>query len=118
MICDEVHNIGAMSTRRIMDLNPQYRIGLSATPERNFDEEGSELILNYFNHQTYEFSIRDAQRAHYLVEYEYRILPVPMDDMDWQDYVSYTKQISKLKISLQSDKLDAVKRNTEVNIDG
>ena len=112
LICDEVHNIGAMSTRRIMELNPQYRIGLSATPERNFDEEGSELILNYFNHQTYEFSIRDAQRAHYLVEYEYRILPVPMDDMDWQDYASFTKQISKLKISLQSDKLDAVKRNS------
>ena len=112
LICDEVHNIGAMSTRRIMELNPQYRIGLSATPERNFDEEGSELILNYFNHQTYEFSIRDAQRAHYLVEYEYRILPVPMDDMDWQNYVSFTKQISKLKISLQSDKLDAVKRNS------
>ena len=112
LICDEVHNIGAMSTRRIMELNPQYRIGLSATPERNFDEEGSELILNYFNHQTYEFSIRDAQRAHYLVEYEYRILPVPMDDMDWQDYVSFTKQILKLKISLQSDKLDAVKRNS------
>lgn len=112
LICDEVHNIGAKSTRRIMELNPQYRIGLSATPERNFDEEGSELILSYFNHQTYEFSIRDAQRAHYLVEYEYRILPVPMHDMDWQDYISFTKRISKLRISLQSDKLDSLKRKS------
>lgn len=112
LICDEVHNIGATSTRRIMDLNPQFRIGLSATPKRNFDEEGSELILNYFNHQTYEFSIRDAQRAHYLVEYEYHILPVPMDDMDWQDYVLFTKQISKFRIILQSDKLDARKKKS------
>ena len=96
LICDEVHNIGAPSTRKLMELDPAYRIGLSATPERNFDEEGSELILDYFDHQTYEFSIRDALRARYLVEYEYRIIPTAMSDEDWQRYVSYSDRISQL----------------------
>lgn len=111
LICDEVHNIGAKSTRRIMELNPEYRIGLSATPQRNFDEEGSELILKYFNHQQYEFSIRDAQREHYLVEYEYRILPVLMDVDDWQSYIQFTQQISKHRHSLDNNKLEAATRN-------
>lgn len=111
LICDEVHNVGAKGKRRILELSPRYRIGLSATPERNFDEEGSELILNYFNHQKYEFSIRDAQREHYLVEYEYKVLPVSMDDSDWQSYIQYTKDISKYQFSLSNDKLDSAKRN-------
>ncbi|MCI8804272.1 MAG: DEAD/DEAH box helicase family protein [Oscillibacter sp.] len=112
MICDEVHNIGAKSTRRIMELDPQYRIGLSATPERHFDEEGSALVLNYFNHQTYEFSIKDAQREHYLVEYEYRVLPVLMDDDDWQNYLQFTEQITKYKYSLRAEHLDASRRTS------
>lgn len=110
LICDEVHNIGAKSTRRIMELEPQYRIGLSATPERHFDEEGSALILNYFNHQKYEFSIRDALREHYLVEYEYRIFPVLMGNDDWQRYLQLTQQISKHRHSLSKEHLDSKKR--------
>lgn len=111
LICDEAHNIGAKTTRRIMELDPQYRIGLSATPARNFDEEGSELILNYFNYQKYEFSIRDAQREHYLVEYEYRILPILMDDGDWQDYIQTTQKISKRQYSLKNESINSAKRN-------
>ena len=111
MICDEVHNIGAKSTRRIMELDPQYRIGLSATPERHFDEEGSSFVLNYFNHKTYEFSIKDAQREHYLAEYEYRVLPVLMDD-DWQRYLQFTEQITKYKYSLRAEHLDASRRTS------
>lgn len=41
MICDEVHNMGAPKSQCLMELNPAYRIGLSATPRRNFDEIGS-----------------------------------------------------------------------------
>ncbi len=118
LICDEVHNIGAKGKRRIMELDPRYRIGLSATPERNFDGEGSALILDYFNHQKYEFSIRDAQRGHYLVEYEYRVLPVPMNDSDWQRYVQFTKDILNYQFSLNNDKLDSQSRDRiEENID-
>lgn len=118
LICDEVHNIGAKGKRRIMELDTRYRIGLSATPERNFDEEGSALILDYFNHQKYEFSIRDAQREHYLVEYDYQVLPVPMDDCDWRRYVQYSKDIVKYQFSLNNEKLDASRRDAlEGNID-
>lgn len=101
LICDEVHNLGAKSHRKLMSLTPKYRIGLSATPKRNFDEEGSNAILQYFADNVYEFSIKDAQREHYLVEYEYHVIPIPLDECDWEGYIAITKQIIKYRNALQ-----------------
>jgi len=107
MICDEVHNMGALTAQRLMELEPQYRIGLSATPERNFDEEGSEKILSYYDHNRYEFSIREAQRAKYLVEYDYMIIPCPLEDEQWELYVDKCHKITKLKQALKNEQIDA-----------
>ena len=90
MICDEVHNMGAPKSQCLMELNPAYRIGLSATPRRNFDEIGSEKILDFYHQNTFEFSIKDAQREHYLVEYQYRILPCAMPEDDWELYKTFS----------------------------
>jgi len=103
MICDEVHNIGAKSYQKIMTLNPRYRIGLSATPKRNFDEEGSNKILEYYNNNSYEFSIADAILKGYLVEYEYSVWPCAMDEFDWINYCELTAKIQKLRL-LEKDK--------------
>lgn len=115
MICDEVHNMGAPTAQQLMGLSPRYRIGLSATPERNFDEEGSEKILDFYYHNKYEFSIRDAQRAKYLVEYDYRIITCPLDNDQWELYLEKCQKITIIKQSLKSDKMEAdqKKRNVE-----
>lgn len=104
LICDEVHNIGAPSTQRIMDLNPRFRIGLSATPKRNFDEEGSEKILNYYQHHVYEFTIKEAQREGYLVEYDYHLIPSPMAQEDWISYVGASRRIKKYRQAVENSK--------------
>ena len=104
MICDEVHNIGAPSTQRIMELNPKFRIGLSATPKRNFDEIGSEKILDYYKRHVYEFSIKEAQREGYLVEYDYHLIPVPMANEDWVSYVNASRRIKKYRQAVESSK--------------
>lgn len=59
-ICDEVHAVGSARQREALLPAYEYRIGLSATPERLFDEEGSELIREYFGNQSFEFTISDA----------------------------------------------------------
>lgn len=107
MLCDEVHNIGAPTTLQLMELMPQYRIGLSATPERNFDEEGSEKILTFYSHNKYEFSIREAQHAKYLVEYDYMIIPCQLEDEQWELYLDMCHKITKLKQVLKNDQIDS-----------
>lgn len=107
MLCDEVHNMGAPTTQQLMELVPQYRIGLSATPERNFDEEGSEKILTFYAHNKYEFSIREAQNAKYLVEYDYMIIPCPLEDEQWELYIDMCHKITKLKQALKNEQIDS-----------
>ena len=104
MICDEVHNMGAPSTQKLMELNPRYRIGLSATPKRNFDEAGSQKILDYYSNNTYEFGIKEAQREGYLVEYDYHLIPCALPQDDWNDYLQETRRISKYKQAILSAK--------------
>lgn len=103
VIFDEAHNMGAKSTQRIMDLQPEYKIGLSATPKRNFDEEGSQKILDYFNNTLYEFTISDAIQKEYLVNYEYMIWPCKLSDESWNNYLEITKKINKLHNTKDED---------------
>lgn len=116
-IFDEVHNVGAPSTQRLLDLYPRYRIGLSATPKRNFDEEGSEKIIQFYSDHVYEFSIRDAQREGYLVEYEYHLIPTPMTNDDWSSYVSSSRKIRKYKRIIESTKKAEIKAQYEKKLE-
>lgn len=59
-ICDEVHSVGAAKQREALLSCYDYRIGLTATPERLFDEEGTALIRTFFGDSSFEFSIADA----------------------------------------------------------
>jgi superfamily II DNA or RNA helicase len=101
VICDEAHNLGGKQRQKLMELTPKYRIGLSATPSRNFDEEGTEKILSFFNHQIYEFSIKAAIREGYLVEYEYYIYPCILNKAEWNYYIKLSKEILKIRNSLK-----------------
>jgi superfamily II DNA or RNA helicase len=38
-ICDEVHAIGSAQQKEALRPEYEYRVGLSATPERMFDEK-------------------------------------------------------------------------------
>jgi len=54
-----------------MQLKYEYRLGLSATPRRWFDEHGTRLIFDYFGNTCYEFSLDRAISEGYLVPYKY-----------------------------------------------
>lgn len=101
-----------------MELNPAYRIGLSATPRRNFDEIGSEKILNFYHQNTFEFSIKDAQREHYLVEYQYRVLPCAMPEEDWESYKAYSKEIVQLQHALEQEDDEKDRLRLQQRIEG
>ena len=43
LIADEVHSLGAAKLRNALSPHAKMRMGLSATPRRWFDEEGTQL---------------------------------------------------------------------------
>jgi superfamily II DNA or RNA helicase len=61
IIGDEAHNLGAPKLEESLPRKVGLRLGLSATPERYFDDDGTESLLDYFgNILQPEFSLQDA----------------------------------------------------------
>lgn len=103
IIGDEVHGIG--STKRKEGLLPtyDYRLGLSATPHRHFDEPGTEGLLSYFGKVVYEFPLEKALSEinpktgkSYLTPYLYFPRFITLTDEEMDDYISKTQKIAKL----------------------
>ncbi len=105
IIVDEVHNAGAKTFRRIFDLDAGRRIGLSATPDRKWDEEGTNAIYSYFGGQDpFRFETAEAIENNYLAPYEYHPLICQLTPGEYDDYRDLTKEINKkYAISNQSE---------------
>lgn len=97
VVADEVHRIGASDTRRFMsDVRSGGRMGLSATPDRYGDPEGTAAIYRYFGKILQpEFSLVDALDAGVLVPYEYHFNTCSLSDEESEDWDSLTKRIAQ-----------------------
>lgn len=104
-IGDEVHGLGATKTKLGLLEEYEYRVGLSATPSRWFDESGTYLLEEYFGNKSFEFSIADALTTinpltgkTFLVNYYYNIEFVQLSDDEIQGYKKLSSDIRKLKL--------------------
>ena len=60
LVADEVHHLGAERSRKRLTGIFNYRLGLSATPNRWFDPSGTTALKAYFGDTVYEFSLGKA----------------------------------------------------------
>lgn len=98
IIADEVHKFGAESYSQKLPHSIQYRIGLSATPKRPYDEKGTKAIFDYFcpSNNSYVFGIKDAIMADMLCHYTYHPLIVTLTDSEIKSYEVVSDKISRL----------------------
>lgn len=99
LIADECHNMGSPSLLKRLRFIPYLRrIGLSATPDRQFDDEGNEQIKQFFginNTYTFEYSMKKAIENGVLCKYMYypHIVKLTTDEM--KEYLVLSERISK-----------------------
>lgn len=77
-VFDEVHGAGSNTFVENLSgrLSPyRYRLGLSATPEREYDDAGNGFLLNEIGEVIFEFTLQDAIRKGILCEFNYIPLP-------------------------------------------
>jgi superfamily II DNA or RNA helicase len=116
MIGDEVHGMGSSSRMQGLISKYKYRLGLSATPKRYFDDQGTDELYKFFDKAVYEFDLKraineinPATGQTYLCPYDYHpiFVELNMDEMD--QYISLSKDISRLyaqkKRTLQQEKI-------------
>ena len=94
MVVDEVHHSGAPEFSKIFEIDCLYKLGLSATPERSWDDEGNQAIFDYFGPQVFEYSMSDAIRDDVLTKYNYLIHPVPLTMEEKESFREISHQIA------------------------
>jgi superfamily II DNA or RNA helicase len=98
-IADEAHNIGSTNTLKHLPEKILQRIGLSATPERIYDDVGSEKLYQFFNSRppqyTYRYTMKQAIEDKILCHYDYFPLFVELTNDEMQGYKAITDQLRK-----------------------
>jgi superfamily II DNA or RNA helicase len=93
LIVDEVHNVGAPTYQRILGSTYSMRLGLSATPERKYDEQGSEAIMEFFDKEVYRYSMEEALDDGRLSPYDYYVYPARLSESEYEEYLQLTRRL-------------------------
>lgn len=99
LIADEAHNMGSQKTLENLPIRILKRIGLSATPERIYDDAGSNEIYKFFNSfppcYTYSYSMYRAiySEPASLVKYFYYPYFSTLDEVELEEYKSISEKL-------------------------
>ena len=104
LVVDECHRAGAELFRRVLATPAAYRLGLSATPERDeVDANGEplafeeQIVAQTLGPIVYRFGLKDARERGWLPEYEIHHHGVPLKKDERAAYDEITHQIDDVK---------------------
>lgn len=113
LIADEAHNMGGgLMAQRLTEIKYLRRIGLSATPERQFDETGNRKLMDFFGcpeNYTFEYSMAEAIENGALCRYYYYPHIVRLTKSEMAEYVELSKKIVKIMGFHDEDSQDRLK---------
>ena len=95
LISDEVHHLGAPVYRDCEKIPCERRMGLSATPERDWDDEGTQNTVDFIGKTVYEYLIEDAIRDGHLSRFNYFPHFAYLNGQEWEEYVEKTAEIGR-----------------------
>ncbi|GAB4093510.1 DEAD/DEAH box helicase family protein [Flaviaesturariibacter terrae] len=98
-IADEGHNLASPNVlARLKNITLEKRIGLSATPKRIYDLEGTKVMEEFFKDQepyTFSFPMDKAINDGILCKYYYYPRIVRLTDVEFEEYIEITKKLAK-----------------------
>ncbi len=103
LVGDEVHWLGASAFRPALISEANFRLGLSATPARYFDEEGTDYLVEYFGGSVFKLSLGDALKItnqdgdRILSPYEYHPILVNLSEEELSNYRELSKKIAQCR---------------------
>lgn len=95
-VADEAHNLGAKRISLLLPENAKYRLALSATIERHRDEQGTQVLRNYFGETCQSFTLKDAIDRGFLTEYYYYPIVVNLNSEELEQFIDISHKIIKL----------------------
>ena len=114
IVCDEVHGFGSPSQVNTLtgQVSPlAYRLGLSATPEREYDEDGNVFIESEVGPVIFGFAIENAIQRGILCEFDYTALKYELSTEDRAEIRNIIKRHHGRKAANKSVSDDALYRD-------
>lgn len=103
LVGDEVHWLGATAFRPALIDEANFRLGLSATPSRYFDEVGTDYLIEYFKGSVYKLTLGDALKMTdqdgepILSPYQYHPILVDLSEEELTSYRELSKKIAQYR---------------------
>lgn len=105
-IADEAHTLGAEG---FLGNRPEFferRLALSATPERQYDPDGTEKIFEFFGPPVYEFGL-DRAIGFCLTPYDYYVHATTLDSTELDEFCTLTERIGRMAFLQDADEDDS-----------
>jgi superfamily II DNA or RNA helicase len=95
LVGDEVHRLGAASYRHVLEIDAVARLGLSATPERAGDPDGTAILMDYFSGIVDRYTLADAMADGVLCQYTYHPHVVRLSADEETEWMDATRKIGR-----------------------
>lgn len=95
LIVDECHKAASPQFRTALDVPKLASLGLSATPERPYDEGLSDVLVPSLGPLIYEYTYRDALRDGVVVPFKLQNIVFELEEERQQEYDKLTKAIAR-----------------------
>lgn len=109
LVADEAHHMGASRIRRTLPEDIPFRLGMSATPDRWFDDDGTEVLRKYFGTTVFALPLADAIGIS-LTPYYYFPHLVELTEEEFHRYRELTTRIARALGSTKGSESDAFQR--------
>ncbi len=96
LIADECHHLGSKGSLEKIYKNYDFTLGLSATPARFFDDEGTKFVTSLLGETVFSFPLRAAIEKGFLCPYEYYIHEVFLTADEMDQYSEISEQVKRL----------------------
>ena len=101
LVVDEAHNFGAPTYAKCLDERFTYRLALSATLERHHDDEGTDLLYEFFGKKCIEYPLSRAIEEDKLTPYKYFPIVINLNEVELGKYERLSYEMSR---SLTTDR--------------
>jgi superfamily II DNA or RNA helicase len=97
LIADEAHGLGAPTRQKLLLDRFDFRLALTATFSRHFDDEGTEVLNEFFEGHKTRVSIHEAiYKYKTLVEYNYHPIIVELEGDEADYYEELSRDIARI----------------------
>lgn len=103
VVADEVHRMGSRNRQLFFNITNGATLGLSATPRRYGDDEGTSALISYFGNIIQPpFTLYDAISAGVLTRYFYYPLTIRLNDIEQEEWDNLSAEIRLIVARIMS----------------